>query len=79
MKWLQHKPDMPTECSKQAGDFTNTVKVKVDLCLPEFSSTKELTWNFHMDDSTEVQYYIIIGIYILTSMMLYLRLSKYAI
>ena len=45
----------------QAGKFTTSKNVNVDFCLPEFSTTKTVTWKCHVDESTNVRYDMILG------------------
>ena len=42
------------------------IKVKIDLTSPELSVEKIVTWNYHMYDSTNGRYDMILGRYILT-------------
>ena len=44
----------------QADKFTTSKKINLDLCLPEFSAAKIVTWDFHVDDSAEGRYGIIL-------------------
>ena len=60
----------------RAVNLTNNVKVKIDFTLPEFSATEIVTWEFHMDDSDKDRYSIIIGRYILISLLLNINFSK---
>ena len=45
----------------QAGSIITNLKVNIDFTLPEFSATKIVTWNCHVDDSDKVRYGIILG------------------
>ena len=45
----------------QVGKITTNLKVKIDVTLPEFSAMKIAMWNFHVDDSAKVRYYMILG------------------
>ena len=65
-----------TTWETQAGKFTTLNKVKVELCLPELSATKILTWKFHMDYSTIGRYNIILGRYLLTDLGLDFNFSN---
>ena len=50
----------------QAGSISTNMKVKIDFTLPELSTTKIVTWKFHVDDSDKGRYDIILGRYLLT-------------
>ena len=52
----------------RVGNFTTTENVKIDFFLPEFSAMKTLTWKCHIDNSTEIRCGIILGVYLLTSL-----------
>ena len=58
-----------------AGKFT-TSKVNAYFCIPEFSAAKVITWKFHMDESTNGRYYMILGRDLLTALVLDLKFSK---
>ena len=49
--------------------------MNVDFCLPEFSATKIVTWKFHVDESTNNIYGMILGRYLLTALGLDLKFS----
>ena len=49
----------------QTGKFTTNNMTMVDFFLPEFSVTKIVTYKFHVDDSTEMRYNMILGRYLL--------------
>ena len=49
----------------QEENLTNNQKVKTDFTLPEFSATKIVTWNFHVDDSAKNRYNMILGRHLL--------------
>ena len=63
----------------QAGKFTTNLKVKIDFTLYELSVTKILAWNCHVDDSAKSIYDMILGRYIITELILNLRLSDHVI
>ena len=54
----------------QAGKFTNSNKVNVDFCLPEFSATKILSWKCCVDNSTTIRYNMILGRDLITTLVL---------
>ena len=60
----------------QAGKFTTSKKVNMDFCLPEFSATKILMWKFHVNESTNGRYAMILGIYLLTALGTDLNFSE---
>ena len=55
------------------------MKVRIDYNLPEFSATKIVMWECHMDESAKGRYDMILGRYILTEVVLNLKHSKHAI
>ena len=63
----------------QAGSITANLKVKIYFTLPELSATKVVTWNHHVDDSTNGIYDMILGRDIWTDLVLSLGLSKHVI
>ena len=65
-----------TQCQTQAGNLTTDHKIKVNLCQPKFSAMKHWTWEFHVDDSSESSYGIIIGINLLTALVLIYKSAK---
>ena len=54
----------------QAGNITTNFMVEVDFTLPEVSATNYLTWKFHVDDSSNGGYNIILGGDLLTELVL---------
>ena len=60
----------------QAGKFKTLGKVNVDFCLPEFSSTKIVTWKCHVDKFTTGRYEMILGRDLLTALGLDLNWSE---
>ena len=52
----------------QSGKFTTSKKEDIDLCLPEFSATKIITWKFHVEKSTIGRYGMILGRDLLTTL-----------
>ena len=63
----------------QSRKFTTNYMVTVELCFPEFSAAKIVTRKFHVDDSTESRYNMILGRYLLTKLGLYLKFSEHVI
>ena len=45
----------------QAGNITTNLKVKVDLTLPALSANNFMTWDYHVNDSANGRYYMILG------------------
>ena len=60
----------------QAGKFTTSNKVNVDFCLPEFSSTKIVSFKCHVDNKTNSRYDMILGRGLLTSLGMYIQFSE---
>ena len=60
MKWMKYKPVVPLEWSTQSGSFMTTPKFKADFCLLEFSVMTFLMWKYHLYNSTEGCYGVII-------------------
>ena len=52
----------------QAGKFTTSKKVNIDFFSPDFSATKIVTWKFHVDESTNGIYDMILGRDLLTAL-----------
>ena len=50
----------------QAGKITINLKVIIDFNLPELSATKIVWWDFHVDESADGRYNMILGGDILT-------------
>ena len=63
----------------QYGKFATSKKVNVDFCLPEFSAKKIGTWKFHVDESTNGTYNMILGRDLRTALELDLKFSEKAI
>ena len=62
---LNPKEDAMVLCHKQAANITTNLKVKTYFTLPEFSTTKILIWDCHVDDYAKVRYAMILGRYLL--------------
>ena len=63
----------------QAGSIITNLKVNIDFTLPEFSATKIVTWNCHVDDSINGRYDMILGRYLLTTLGLDIKPSDQVI
>ena len=50
----------------QARNITNNLKVKVDFTLTALTVTNVLTWDFHVDNSAQGMYDMILGRDLLT-------------
>ena len=48
------------QCHTEAGNINTNLKVEVDYILPELSATYVVRWRFHVDDSAEGMYDIIL-------------------
>ena len=59
----------------QAGSITTNLKVIINLTLPELSAIEIVTWNFHANDFAKVRYDMILGRYVLTALVINLKLS----
>ena len=73
---LKSNKTVETTWETQSRKYTTSNNVNVDFCLIEFSATKNLTWKFHVDDSTTGIYDMILVRYLLTALVLYLKLSE---
>ena len=73
---LKTKESAETMWETQAGKFTTSNKLNVDFCLPEFSSTKMVTWKCHVYESTNGRYGIILGRDLLTALGLNFKCSE---
>ena len=76
---LNTKVDAMMQCNTQVGSITTNMKAKVYFTLPEPSATNIVAWNCHADDSAKVAYDIILGRYLLTALVLNLKLSEHVI
>ena len=63
--------DAVTQCKIQTGNLTTDHKVKIYLTSPDFSETKIVTWNFHVDDFAKSSYNMTLGRYSLTSLVFF--------
>ena len=53
LKW---KKDVATQWKMKPRKYTTNQQVKANFCLPEFSVTKIVMWECHVDDSSEIRY-----------------------
>ena len=60
----------------QADDITTYIMVQICFNFPGISATKILTWNCHVDGSTNIRYVMILGRYQLTALGLNKTLSE---
>ena len=70
---LKPKNSTETMCESQVGKFTTSKKVNIYFCLPEFDATKLVTCRCQVAISTNSRYYMILGRYLLTALVLYLK------
>ena len=73
---INPKKDAVTQWHTQAGNITTNLKVNIYMTLPGINATKNVTLNFHVDDSAKVIYNMILGRYILTALVLNLKYSE---
>ena len=62
------KKDAVMQWHTQWVKITNSIRVKIDFTLPELTATKIMTWNFHVDESANIRYDMILGRYLLTAL-----------
>ena len=60
----------------QAGKFTTPKKVNIEFFLPEFSVTKIVTWECHVNEYTISRYEMILGRDLLTALGLDINFSE---
>ena len=63
----------------QVGSFTTNLKVKIYSSLPELSATKNFMRNFHVYDSDQGRFDVILGRDILTDLESNLKYSYHVI
>ena len=63
---IHSEKDAVIQWYTQAVNITTNLKVQVDFTLPALSENIVVTWNCHVDDSTKVRNYMILGIYLRT-------------
>ena len=71
--------DAPIQWNTQAGNITNTIKVKIDFTLPALRSKNVVIWKYHADDSAKGRCDIILGWDLLEYLGLNLKLSYHFI
>ena len=76
---LNPKEDDVIQCHTKVGGITTNIKFKIDFTLPELSATRTVMWKCHVDDSTMGRYDMILGRYVLTDLVLNLKLSDHVI
>ena len=76
MEKLKQTYSSDTTSENQSVKFTTSMKVNVELCLPEFGATKIVTWKLHVAKSTSNGYDMILGRDLLTALLLYLKFSE---
>ena len=78
MSKLKHNNPTTTTFQTQAGKFTTTKIVNVNICLKEFSA-KIMTCEYHVDDFDEGRYVMILGRYFLTAFGLNIEFSNHIV
>ena len=63
----------------QGGNLTNNLKVKVYFTLPVLSTTNDMTWKFHVDDSYKDRYNMTLGQDLLTYLGIIFKFSEHVI
>ena len=71
--------DALIQCHTQARNITNNLKFKVDFTLLALRAKNVVPGKFHVDDSSKGRYNIILGQYLLTELVLNLKISEHAI
>ena len=66
---------MPTKARK----FTTNKKLTVNLCLPDFSAMKIVTWEIIVGGSSEICYDMVLGRYLLMDLFIDIKFSKHTI
>ena len=65
---IQRKTNSTIEWQTQFTKFTTNEKVKINLCQPEFSGTKIVIWECHVDEYTTIRYDITLGKHLLVAL-----------
>ena len=65
MTKLEIKNDDVVQWYTQAGNLITDLKVKIYLSLSEFSTTKIMMWECHVDDSNKIRCNMSLGKYLL--------------
>ena len=73
---IKQKQEAKNTWGTQTWKFTTLRKLNVDLYLPEFSTTKSVTWKCYVDDSAEGRYEMILARKLLTALGLDLKFSE---
>ena len=73
---IKQKQEAKNTWGTQTWKFTTLRKLNVDLYLPEFSTTKSVTWKCYVDDSAEGTYEMILARKLLTALGLDLKFSE---
>ena len=76
---INPKEDAVIQWHTQVGGITTNLKFELDFTLPELSETKTVRWKCYVDDSTKGRYNMILGRYILNTLVLNLKLSDHVI
>ena len=61
----------------QAGNITTDIKVNVYFTLPAISTTNDVTWKRHVDDSAKGRKNMILGMDLITELGLNLKFSEH--
>ena len=64
------------QCKTQEGNIKNNQKVKLYFALSQFSTINIVVLNHHVYKSAKIRYNVILGKYILLSLLLYLKYNK---
>ena len=72
---LKSKETAETMWETQSEKSTTSKKVTVDFCLPRFSAKNIVTWKWHVDESTNGRYDMILGRDLFTALGLDLKFS----
>ena len=72
---LKSKEALKNMWETQAGKFTTSKKLNVEFLLPESSVKKIMMWKFHLDDSTNGRYDMVLGRDLLTALRLDIKFS----
>ena len=62
-----------------AGNITTNLQFRINFTIPEVSATKIVTWNCHVHNSAKGKYVIILCGYILTAVVLNIKLSEHVV
>ena len=73
------KKNTVMQCHTQVGNITTNLKGKIDFTLTELRTTKNVTWNYHVDDFAKGIYEMILGRDLLKELGINIKLSQYVI